>query len=149
MYPCARTRASAAGNPSAAAAPLSFSANAGAVAVRVLVAGVPPEAPPPVVVWAGVVAAPVVGWAAGAVACEVLGEPATDTVLVAVPHPPQRTSDAAARAAITGIGVWEPSIDARERVVDARERVGWAIGMMVLSGDSRSYASLEKLISDC
>lgn len=122
VYPCARTTASAAGS-SSVVAPFSFSANAGAVAVRVPVAGVPPEVPPPplVVVAAGVVAVLVLGCVVVAVVCGVGGELATDTVLVASPHPLSSAVTAAARAIIM--------------IVEVRARIERVMRLMVLRGN--------------
>jgi hypothetical protein len=98
------------------------------VAVRVL-AGAPPEAPPPLVAPVGAVAVLVVGVVLALLgpvgelaAPEVPGAPATDTVLVAPPHPPSGTVAAAARAAVVIASV------------EARMRAGWIMRLMVLSG---------------
>jgi hypothetical protein len=69
-----------------------------------VVAGVPPEAPPAFVLPVGVVSVLVAGGGVGpvgvVVAPEVVGAPATDTVLVEPPHPPNRVIAAAASIGI-------------------------------------------------
>lgn len=66
--------------------------------VPVVVAGVPPEVAPLVLVALGVVVALVLGWGVLDVACAVAGELAAETVLVLAPQPPSSAVDIAAPA---------------------------------------------------